>query len=82
MADTTFDSAIEDAVPFNPTDWISKGRKVPVPNDFPTGLALYLVSLAEIPIDVSRRHMPGEALTVQAFLRHVLPARAYSVVEV
>ena len=67
MADVTSDSDIEDAVPFNPADWISKGRKVLAPNDFPTGLALYLVSLAEIPIDVSPYHMPGEALTVQVF---------------
>ena len=52
------------------------------PNDFPTGLALYLTSLAEIPQDVSGHCMPGERLTIQAFLQFVLPAKVYHIVQI
>ena len=80
----TSDSDIEDTSQFNPEDWIGKGRNVPAPNDFPTGLALYLTSLAEIPPDVSTGShcMPGEGLTIQAFLQFVLPAKVYHIVQV
>lgn len=50
-------------------DWIGK---VPAPADSP----------AEILSDVSRRCMPGEGLTIEAFLQHVLPVKTYSVVQV
>jgi hypothetical protein len=63
-------------------DWIGKGRNVPAPNDFPNGLALYLTSLAEIPPDVSGHCMPGERLTVQAFLQFGLPEKVYHIVQV
>ena len=79
------DSDIEDTSltsQFNPEDWIGKGRKVLAPNDFPTGLALYLTSLAEIPQDVSGHCMPGERLTIQAFLQFVLPAKVYHIMQV
>ena len=46
MAASTSDSDIEDISQFNLEDWIGKGRNVPAPNDFPTGLALYLTSRA------------------------------------
>lgn len=55
---------------------------MPAPNDFPTGLALYLTSLAKNPPDVSGHCMPGEGLTVQAFLQFVLPAKVYHIVQV
>lgn len=84
MASTqAYDSDIEDtsSSQFNLEDWIGKGRIVPVPDDFPTGLALYLTSLAEIPPDLSGHCMPGERLTVQAFLHFVLPAKVYHIVQ-
>ena len=78
----TSDSEIEDTSQFNPEDWIGKGRNVPATNDFPTGLALYLTSLAKVPPDVSGHCMPGEGLIVQAFLQFVLPAKVYHIVQI
>ena len=49
---------------------------------FLTGLALYLTSLAEIPQDISGHCMPGERLTIQAFLQFVLPAKVYHIMQV
>lgn len=84
MADVASDSDVEDASTssssqFDPEDWIGKGRTAPAPA---TGLALHVASLAEIPSDVSHRCMPGEGLTIDAFLQHVLPVRTYRVVQV
>lgn len=81
MTDVASDSDIEEASQFNPEDWIGKGREVPSA-DFSTGLALYIASLAEIPSDVTHRCMPGEGLTIEAFLQHVLPVRTCRVVQV
>ena len=50
MADIASDFNVADASEFNLDDWIEKGRKVPTPNHFPTGLAL---------LDITRWNPPG-----------------------
>ena len=48
------ESDLEDSAthPFDPEEWIGKGRKLPSPNDIPKGLAEYFHSLKEISIEI------------------------------
>jgi hypothetical protein len=43
--------------PFDPEEWIGKGRKLPSPNDISQGLAEYFHSLKEIRIEIINQHI-------------------------
>ena len=55
------ESDLEDSAahPFEPEEWIGKGRKLPTsPNDIPQGLAEYFHLLRDIPNEVMDQHYP------------------------
>lgn len=77
------DSDLEDSAahPFDPEEWIGKGRKLPTPNDIPQGLAEYFHSLREIPNEIIIQHFPFSGLDIETFLKYELPKRSFNLLK-
>ena len=76
------ESDLEDSAthPFDPEEWIGKGRKLPSPNDIPQGLAEYFHSLKEIPTEIINQHFPKTHFDIETFLVYEPPKGTFGLV--